>query len=171
MSRRWHVWLRACHDEHARHVVYVSTASSCLFRFTDTPESSHWLVEQQLRQLHEQGGILHYTVLRPVNLTTSIVPLFGKADPLRVVARCDADMQRQFIAATDVGRIAARVLLRGAPDFEQTLSLSADRLSTRQEAAVRCELSVEQCSATRNTGTCTPGGRAGDVASWVSGGG
>jgi nucleoside-diphosphate-sugar epimerase len=153
----WHLidrllnWLRACHDERARHVVYVSTASPEVFRDRPCLESCHYELEAKLRQLQTDSGIQHFTILRPVSIMTVLVPDdygdFGKPNPLRVLVRCDPRVQRQFIAAEDVARIAARVLLQGEPFYERTLELCADRLSATQEATLRSEVAQQavQC--------------------------
>ena len=155
-------WVRACHYERAQHVVYVSTVSPELFRNDDScPECGHWEVEQKLRQLHAEGGIQHFTILRPANTMTVLVE-DGKVDPLRVIARCDPTFQRQLIADADVGRIAARVLLQGSGFYERTLNLAADCLSVLQEVQVRSSMTGQaaQCDAqywesyTRCAGWC-----------------
>jgi hypothetical protein len=137
-------WLRACHDERARQVAYVSTASPELFRDRPCLENCHCELEAKLRQLQAESGIQHFTILRPVSIMTVLVPSdyhqFGQPRPLRVLVHCDPRVQRQFIAAEDVGRIAARVLLQGEPFYERTLELSADRLSATQEATLRSEV-------------------------------
>lgn len=145
----WHVkdelldWIRACHYERVQHVVYVSTVSPELFVDAhNCLESCHWEVESKLRELHvsEKGAIQHYTILRPVNIMTVFVPP-GKVDPLRVIVRCDPAVQRQLIAGSDVGRIAARVLstsiVGNTTFYEQTVDLSAEWQSAMQEVAVR----------------------------------
>ena len=145
-------WLRVCHYERARHVVYVSTASPQLFRGADNClETSHWRVEEKLRQLHTLGGLQHFTIPRPVTIMTIQVPSYT-VDCLRVVARCDPDVRPQLIAGGDVGRIAALVLIHPASTYhEQTIELSSiDRLSSRQEAALRGLMTGQavECDAT-----------------------
>ena len=163
----WHVkdelldWIRACHYERAQHVVYVSTVSPELFVDAhNCLESCHWEVESKLRQLHVsgKGAIQHYTVLRPVNIMSVFAPP-GKVDPLRVIVRCDPAVQRQLIAGSDVGRIAARVL-SGTTFYERTIDLSAERQSAMQEAAVRSAVTrrAVQCDAQYwNTSTMCAG--------------
>lgn len=79
----------------------------------------------------------------------------GGVDLLRVFARCDPHLERQLIASQDVGRIAALVLMQGSRWYEMTLDLAADRLSTLQEAEVRCRVMGGQTAVFCQTGHLT----------------
>jgi len=144
--RRTHtLWIDACSHQRAQHVVYVSTASCQLFHWRSEGdhciESLHYEMEVQLYD--KAGGIQRWTVLRPVSLMCCRVPkytnyeLHGLVDFTTVTARIDPTTRQQLIAPSDVGRIAALVLLNSAAYHNAVLELAADCLSPNEEAEVR----------------------------------
>jgi len=141
----------ACSQQRAQHVVYVSTASPKLFHWRSEGdhciESLHYDMEEQL--YNKAGGIQRWTVLRPVSLMCCTVPtpiagitadnvsFQSVVDLTTVTARVDPAARQQLIAPSDVGRIAALVLLNSAAYHNTVLELAADCLSPDEEAEER----------------------------------